>query len=103
VILAAVTMAWRDHVQLLGKVEVFYQSELNRLLAQLEAIRPTGLIAYADHAAKRKEVQSACSNLDKLIAMLKQRLRTTEAAILCLGTFIWGYGSPIGNFLWRFS
>jgi hypothetical protein len=96
-------MAWRDHVQLLGKVERFYQSEFKRLLAEFDAMRPAGLIATAVHDAKREELMATASNVDELVASLKQRLRTTEAVVLCLGTFIWGYGSPIGNFVWGFQ
>lgn len=103
VILAAVTMAWRDHVQLLGEVERFYQSEFERLLAKLNALRPTGLIATAVHNSKREKLAATASNFDELLAALKQRLRTTEAVVLCLGTFIWGYGSPIGNLVWSFQ
>jgi hypothetical protein len=103
VIVAAITMAWRDHVSLLGNVERFYKGEFKRLLAEFYAKRPTGIIASAMHDGKREEIKAACSNVEELIALLKQRLRTTEAAILCLGTIIWGYGSPIGNLLWSFQ
>jgi hypothetical protein len=103
VIVAAVTMAWRDHVQMLGRVERFYQNVFKHLAAELGAKRPSRLIATTIHDAKCEEIKAAYSDIDQLIAMLKQRLRTTEAAVLCLGTFIWGYGSPIGNLLWSFK
>lgn len=103
VIVAAITMAWRDHVSLLGNVERFYKGEYNRLLVELDAKRPMGIIASGMHDGKREEISAAYSNVEELIALLKQRLRTTEAAILCLGTIIWGYGSPIGNLLWSFT
>lgn len=103
VILAAITMAWKDHVQLFGKVERFYQGDFKRLLAEIDARRPAGLLAAAAHDAKLEQIKTASSNFDELIAMLKQRLRTTEVAVLCLGTLIWGYGSPLGNLLWSFQ
>ena len=100
VILAAVTMAWRDHVQLLGRVERFYQSEFNRLLGQWDAHRPTGLISTPARDTTREEIAATASTVNELITSLKQRLRTTEVVVLCLGTFIWGYGTPIGNLIW---
>jgi hypothetical protein len=103
VIVAAIAMAWRDHVSLLGNVERFYKGEFKRLLVQFDAKRPTGLIASAMNDEKREEISAAGSNVEELISALKQRLRTTEAVILCIGTIIWGYGSLIGNLLWRFQ
>ncbi len=103
VIVAAVTMAWRDHVRLLGRVESFYQSEFKRLLAEFDAKHPAGIIASTMHDGKREEIRAARSNVEELISMLQQRLRTTEAVILCFGTIIWGYGSPILNLLWSFQ
>jgi hypothetical protein len=102
VILAAITMAWRDHVQLLGRVEQFYQSEFKRLLDELDAKRPTGLMAVGVHDSRRERLTATASNFDEVLSALKQRLRTTEAAVLCLGTFIWGYGVPIANLVWSF-
>ena len=103
VILVAVWMAWRDHVQLLGRVENFYRGEFNQLLAEFDRRRPTGLIATVAHEESRKEIEASGSNLSELIATLKRRLRTTEVLTLCLGTFVWGYGSPIAKFLWHFQ
>ena len=103
IIVASIYMAWRDHVNLLGNVERFYKEEYNNLLAMFDAIRPTGVIASVMHDGKREEIRAACSNVEELITLLKQRLRTTEAVILCLGTIIWGYGSPIGNLFWSFK
>ena len=103
VIVAAITMAWRDHVSLLGNVERFYKSEYKRLLAEFDAKRPTGIIANAMNDGKREEIRSANSNVEELISSLKQRLRTTEGVILCVGTITWGYGSLIGNLLWSYQ
>ena len=103
VIVAAVTMAWRDHVHLLGEVKRFYQGEFQRLLAELDERRPAGIVGTVVHDAKIEKIRTKYSNFDELIAMLTQRLRTTEATILCLGTFIWGYGSIIGNLFWSFN
>jgi hypothetical protein len=100
VILAAITMAWRDHVQLLGKVERFYQSEFKRRLSECEASRPRGLMAANAPDTRREEIEATASSFDELMSLLKRRLRTTEAVVLGLGTFVWGYGAPIGNLLW---
>ena len=103
VIVVGVGLTWRDFVNLPGKVEEFYQTEYVRLLADFDARRPAGIIAGAMHDGKRDEIDNVRSNGEELIRMLKQRLRTTEAVIVCLGTVVWGYGSIIGNALWSFS
>jgi hypothetical protein len=103
VIVTAIYMAWRDHVSLLGKVEFFYKGEFRRLLAEFNANRPSGIINNVMHDEMRDEISTTCSNSEALISTLKQRLRTTEAVILCVGTIIWGYGSLIGKLLWSFD
>jgi hypothetical protein len=103
VIVAAIYMAWRDHVQLLGRVEKFYKKEYERLLSQLDAKPRAGIISSAMHDEEREVISATSSNVKELISMLQQRLRTTEAVILCLGTLIWGYGSPVLNLLLYFE
>lgn len=103
VIVAAIYMAWRDHVQLLGSVEKFYTREYERLLTQLDAKPRRGIIGNAMHDGEREKLNATSSNVKELISMLQQRLRTTEAVTLCLGTLIWGYGSPVMNLLWCFN
>lgn len=103
VIVAAITMAWHDHVSLLGNVERFYKGDFKQLLAEFDAKRPIGIIANAMHDGKVAEIKAVYSNVDDLISKLKQRLRTTEAAILCIGTIIWGYGSVFGSLIWSFN
>ena len=101
-IIAGITMTWFDFVQLLGEVELLYQDEIQRLSMQLDAIRPTGLIAAASQDAKREELTIVASKFE-LTALFKKRLRTTEAIVLSFGTFIWGYGSTIANLFWSFK
>jgi len=103
VIVAAIAMAWHDHVRLLGNMERFYQSEFKRLLDDLDSKRPAGIIASAIHDGRREEIRVAFSNVEELTSMLQARLRTTEAVVLCLGTIIWGYGAPMANLLWKFQ
>ena len=103
VILVAIGLGWKDHVSLLGKMEAVYRGQFDRLLATIAAAQPTGLIATVTHDEKREMIENAGMNTAELITRLRKRLRTTEVAILCLGTVIWGYGSPMGNLFWSFG
>ncbi len=100
VIVVAISLAWRDHVSLLGDVERFYRDEFQRLLTNFDAARPPGIIAGAMHDGQRDKIVSAHADAHELMELLRHRLRTTEAVFLCMGTVIWGYGSIIANLLW---
>lgn len=102
VIIVGVGITWHDHVNLLGRVEDFYRAQYSRLLADFDSQRPAGIIAGGVHDGKRAELEQRKSNAEELIQMLKRRVRTTEAFVVCLGTTVWGYGSIVGNFLWSF-
>lgn len=102
-IIVAIALTWRDLVSLIGNVEKLYQGEFNRLLATFDSARPPGILAGAMHNGKRKDIEAAHRNVEELTRLLRLRLRTTEAAILILGTIIWGYGSVLGNLIWRFN
>jgi hypothetical protein len=103
VVVVAIALGWRDHVSLLGNVKNIYQAQFDRLLAKLDATRPSGIVAGAIHDKGRQDIEAASMNVEELISLLRRRLRTTEVAILCLGTIVWGYGSVIGNLIWCFS
>lgn len=102
VIIVGVGLTWRDLVQLVGRVEDFYRGEFARLQFVLDAQRPPGILASAMHEVNREKIEATNSEVQELIHMLKRRLRTTEAVIVCLGTLVWGYGSVVGNALWSF-
>ena len=95
-------LAWRDYVSLLGDMRRFYSAEIARM-SVIAGSRPNGLISGAMHDGELENIITASSNVDELIEMLRSRLRTTEAAILILGTLVWGYGSVIAKFLWAFT
>lgn len=103
VIVVAIILAWYDHVNKLGDMERFYKVQFSYLLAEMERSRPKGIIAGAMHDGKREQMIEVSSNLENLCAMLKLRLRTTEAIVLCIGTLVWGYGSIVGNIFWHFE
>lgn len=103
VILVAVGLGWKDHVSLLGKIENLYLGQFDKLLAEVDAAQPTGLIATAMQDGQREEVRNLRMTTAELITGLRKRVRTTEVAILCLGTVVWGYGSPAGNLFWSFG
>nr|WP_295781172.1 hypothetical protein [Rhodoferax sp.] len=103
VVVVGVALTWRDFVQTLGNVESFYRAEYARLLRDFDAQRPTGIIAGAMHDGKREDIEAKQAYAVEMVGMLKDRLRTTEAVIVCLGTLVWGYGSPLGNALWSFQ
>lgn len=100
VIVIAVVLAWRDLVSLLGDMRKFYSDEFARRISDTDRSRPRGLISGEMHDDERKRIAPASVEVDELIDMLRARLRTTEAAILILGTIVWGYGSVIARFLW---
>lgn len=99
VIVVGIMLAWRDYVSLLGDVRKFYADEIAKRLAEFDRSRPGGLIAGAMHDGAREKVVAASTEIDELIAMLRLRLRTTEVAILIVGTLVQGYGSFTGRFL----
>jgi hypothetical protein len=103
VIVVAMALGWRDHVRYLGNIEKIYQDQFARLVAKLDATRPSGIVAGAIHDRERQDVEAARTNVEELISLLRRRLRTTEVVILCLGTILWGYGSVIGNLIWCFG
>ena len=100
VIVIAIMLAWRDLVSLLGDVRRFYSDEFARRMSDMDRSRPNGLISGAMHDGERERIVAVSSEVDELIKMLRARLHTTEAAILILGTVVWGYGSVIARFLW---
>ena len=99
VVAVGIMVTWRDYVSLLGNVEKFYEKEIKRRLAHFYASRPSSLIAGAMHDGDREQIEAASSHITEHIAMLRLRLRTTEAAIIIVGTVVQGYGSFIGRLL----
>jgi hypothetical protein len=101
IVVVAIALGWKDHIVLLGNMEKCYHDHFGRLLARLDATRPSGITAGTMHDGKRQAIETGGTNTnaDELIVLLRRRLRTMEAGILCLGTVIWGYGSVIGNLI----
>ena len=99
VIVVGIMLAWRDYVSLLGDMRKFYADEIAKRLAEIDRSRPSGLITGAMHDGVREKIVAASSNIDELVAMLRFRLRTTEVAILIVGTLVQGYGSVIVRLL----
>ncbi len=97
VIVVGIMLAWRDYVSLLGDMRKFYADEITKRLLEIDRSRPVGLIAGAMHDGEREKIVATSSNIDELIAMLLRRLRTTEVAILIIGTLVQGYGSIIAR------
>ena len=108
VIVIAIMLAWRDLVTLFGDVRRFYADEFARRISDIDRSRPSGFGAVRNGQLEkilvnRENIVEASSEVDELIKTLRMRLRTTEAAILILGTLVWGYGSIIAKFLWNFT
>jgi len=99
VIVVGIMLAWRDYVSLLGDMRKIYAKEIAHRLVQIDGSRPSGLIAGTIHDGEREKVLAASSEIDELIVMLRQRLRTTEVAILTIGTLVQGYGVVIARIL----
>jgi hypothetical protein len=107
VIIIAITLAWRDYVSLLGDVRKFYSNEFEKRIRTIDSTLPRGFGALPNGRLQtmleiRQKTTESLSEIDQLIQILRKRLRTTEIAILILGTVISGYGSVVGQFLWNF-
>jgi len=102
VILVDIVVAWRDLVSLVGEVERLYEGVIGDLKSQLSATRPGGLIHGAMHDGVSKSLNDLSADFAALNDLLRKRIRTIEAIVLGIGTIVWGYGVPLGNFLWPF-
>lgn len=103
IILVGIHMTWRDFVQLLGRVEVFYHRQVEQLSVSRTPTQPSGLLFAEMVDPNQKGMEALSSEVREVFANMKRRLRTIEAFVLGLGTFVWGYGSPIGNLFWSFQ
>ena len=102
VILVGVLLTWRDLAGLLGEVEKIYEHELSTMQRSLDARKSTSLYEQAHQNRERTEAIDPQSQIVEVVALMRLRLRTTEAAILSIGTVVWGYGAPICGYLWPF-
>lgn len=94
IVIVGIYLAWRD---ITGKLD-----SVNRFQAQkFRGLKPKGIINSAMHPATSEDAFQA--DVEKSIEILKKRVRNLEAIVLATGTFIWGYGSVLGNYLYELA
>jgi len=100
VIIVGVGLTWRDIVQKVGRVERLYKLEFTERIQSLEAKQRTGLLGEAVHTFEKTQAAEDGRKVEEVFGMLRMRIRTIETAIVCTGTLVWGFGSPVLNALW---
>jgi len=103
VTLVAIVLVWRDLVSLVGDMEKIYSGLVGSLKRRMDAARPQGLLAGTMHDGQFQSLGEMNADLAKMNALLRKRIRTMEAIVFGLGTFVWGYGAPIAILIWPFS
>jgi len=98
VVLIGIYLAWRDLVSLVGDVRKLYSESMQSYLKVLDSLprfqsSELGIVggAMAKGEEKRRienETEQAMEQFD----LLRFRIRSLEAIVLSLGTFVWGFG-----------
>ncbi|KQC08983.1 MAG: hypothetical protein APR62_03620 [Smithella sp. SDB] len=99
VVLVGIGIAWRDIVSLAGNIEKLYEGDIEKQLTQLKMARPKGIVAGSVYDSQINEIDADRAEFKKVISLLRKRIRTIEAMVLCIGTIVWGYGMPFVNFI----
>lgn len=103
IVIVGISVAWRD---LSGRIEWFEGMVTRSIEKEIMIIKnkdSKGLISSAIDSANEEKLTQFKKSVSELTEVMKYRLRTIEAFTLIIGTFIWGYGSVIGNLVHEFN
>ena len=103
VVIVGIGVAWVDLVGRFNLIESLVNEVLKRMRENLEKSETTGPISSALKLVRDDELKKDSEELKELFNLLRYRVRTFEAGTLILGTFIWGFGSKLGELVVEFN
>lgn len=101
IVIIGVLLAWKDLSSSIDDFKLYLQGEA---VARSVTDTVPGIInkTIAEGNAATL-VEKTSEEIREISELLIYRARTIEAGIIAFGTFIWGYGSLIGNCIVRFT
>lgn len=102
IVIVGVLLALRD---VNGKIDWFKGYTEFTISENISHLRNnnSGLLRSAINESIENDLTALSGEVQLILKKLKQRIRTVEASTLILGTFVWGYGSIIGDFVYAFA
>jgi hypothetical protein len=103
VIIVGILLALKDMTGKITLVEESVVGGMKHNLRMAEVKETKGLLSYVANEKLKEDITEQTKNTQEMFKLFHHRLRRLEAAILIIGTFIWGFGSLIGKVIYNFN
>lgn len=103
IIIVGILLALKDMTGKITIVEGSLVGGMKHNLRMAEVKETKGLLSYAANEKLKNDISEQTKNTQEMFKLFHHRLRRLEAAILIIGTFIWGFGSLMGNLIYSFN